>query len=42
MPVKLVSSVAFGGPKLDRLFVTTIAHGALGVESFESRAILGA
>jgi L-arabinonolactonase len=30
MPVKLVSSVAFGGPDLDRLFVTTIAHGALG------------
>lgn len=30
MPVKLVSSVAFGGPDLDRLFVTTIAHGSLG------------
>lgn len=30
MPVKLVSSVAFGGPDLDRLFVTTIAHGVLG------------
>ncbi len=30
MPVKLVSSVAFGGAGLDRLFVTTIAHGALG------------
>lgn len=30
MPVKLVSSVAFGGPNLDRLFVTTIAHGTLG------------
>lgn len=30
MPVKLVSSVAFGGPDLDRLFVTTIEHGALG------------
>lgn len=26
MPVKLVSSVAFGGPALDRLYVTTIAH----------------
>lgn len=26
MPVKLVSSVAFGGPDLDRLYVTTIAH----------------
>ncbi len=30
MPVKLVSSVMFGGPELDRLFVTTIEHGALG------------
>lgn len=30
MPVKLVSSVAFGGSDLDRLFVTTIAHGSLG------------
>jgi sugar lactone lactonase YvrE len=30
MPVKLVSSVAFGGSDLDRLFVTTIAHGAHG------------
>lgn len=30
MPVKLVSSVGFGGPDLDRLFVTTIAHGSLG------------
>ena len=30
MPVKLVSSVAFGGPDLDRLFVTTIEHGSLG------------
>lgn len=30
MPVKLVSSVAFGGADLDRLFVTTIAHGMLG------------
>lgn len=30
MPVKLVSSVAFGGPGLDRLFVTTIAHGIHG------------
>jgi sugar lactone lactonase YvrE len=26
MPVPLVSSVAFGGPDLDRLYVTTIAH----------------
>lgn len=30
MPVKLVSSLAFGGPDLDRLFVTTIAHGIHG------------
>lgn len=30
MPVKLVSSVSFGGEKLDRLFVTTIAHGVHG------------
>lgn len=30
MPVSLVSSVAFGGPNLDRLFVTSIAEGALG------------
>lgn len=30
LPVKLVSSVMFGGPKLDRLYVTTISHGALG------------
>jgi L-arabinonolactonase len=26
MPVRLPSSVAFGGPDLDRLYVTTIAH----------------
>jgi len=37
MPVKLVSSLAFGGADLDRLFVTTIAQGALG-EPFESGA----
>jgi sugar lactone lactonase YvrE len=37
MPVKLVSSVGFGGSGLDRLFVTTIAHGALG-EPFEEGA----
>jgi sugar lactone lactonase YvrE len=30
MPVKLVSSVMFGGSELDRLFVTTIERGALG------------
>ena len=27
MPVTLVSSVSFGGPELDRLYVTTIAEG---------------
>lgn len=37
MPVKLVSSVAFGGPDLDRLYVTTIEHGALG-EAVEAGA----
>ena len=30
MPVRLVSSLAFGGPDLNRLFVTTIAHGIAG------------
>ncbi len=30
LPVKLVSSVAFGGPGLDQLYVTTIQEGALG------------
>jgi L-arabinonolactonase len=30
MPVRLVSSVNFGGPNLDRLYVTTIAHGIHG------------
>ena len=30
LPVKLVSSVMFGGPQLDRLYVTTIEEGALG------------
>ncbi len=30
LPVKFVSSVAFGGPNLDRLFVTTIAHDTPG------------
>lgn len=30
MPVKLPSSVAFGGPELDRLYVTTIAHDVAG------------
>jgi len=37
MPVKLVSSVAFGGPGLDRLYVTTIAHG-IGGEAVEEGA----
>jgi L-arabinonolactonase len=40
MPVKLVSSVAFGGPDLDRLFVTTIAHGSLGEASEEGAGAL--
>jgi L-arabinonolactonase len=35
MPIKLVSSVMFGGPALDRLFVTTIEHGSLGEPSEE-------
>jgi len=30
MPVKLASSVAFGGPNLDQLYVTTIAHDVAG------------
>lgn len=30
MPVRLTSSVAFGGTRLDRLFVTTIAHDVAG------------
>lgn len=30
MPIRLVSSVMFGGPDLDRLYVTTIAHGIEG------------
>jgi len=30
LPVKLVSSVTFGGPDLDQLYVTTIMHGTLG------------
>lgn len=30
MPVKLTSSVMFGGPALDQLYVTTIEHGSLG------------
>lgn len=30
MPVRLVSSVSFGGPDLDRLYVTTIAEGIGG------------
>lgn len=34
-PVKLVSSVMFGGPQLDRLYVTTIEEGALGEPSEE-------
>jgi L-arabinonolactonase len=30
MPVRLVSSVMFGGPDLDRLYVTSLEQGALG------------
>lgn len=30
MPVKLTSSVMFGGPELNQLYVTTIAHGSMG------------
>jgi len=33
MPVKLVSSVMFGGSDLDRLFVTTIARGLDGARA---------
>lgn len=40
MPVKLVSSVAFGGPNLDRLFVTTIAHGIHGEQVEEGAGSL--
>ena len=42
MPVKLVSSVAFGGPALDQLFVTTIADDVTAqarcADAHESRA----
>jgi L-arabinonolactonase len=37
MPVRLVSSVMFGGADLDQLYVTTIEKGALG-EPFEEGA----
>jgi L-arabinonolactonase len=40
MPVKLVSSLAFGGANLDRLFVTTIAHGIHGDEIEEGAGAL--
>jgi sugar lactone lactonase YvrE len=40
MPVKLVSSVAFGGPNLDQLFVTTIAHGTQGEPTEEGAGAL--
>jgi L-arabinonolactonase len=40
MPVQLVSSVAFGGPDLDRLFVTTIAHGTQGEPAEEGAGAL--
>ena len=35
MPVKLTSSVGFGGPQLDRLYVTTIAHDVAGAAQGE-------
>ena len=37
MPVKLVSSLTFGGANLDRMYVTTIAHG-IGGEPVEEGA----
>lgn len=40
LPVKLVSSVMFGGEKLDQLFVTTISHGALGEQTEENAGSL--
>lgn len=40
MPVKLVTSVMFGGPDLDRLFVTTMAHGIAGEEVEEDAGAL--
>lgn len=40
MPVSLVSSVGFGGPDLDRLFVTTIAHGTQGEATEEGAGAL--
>jgi L-arabinonolactonase len=40
MPVKLVSSVMFGGPNFDRLFATTIAHGSLGEPEEEGAGAL--
>lgn len=38
MPVPLASSVAFGGPNLDRLFVTSIAHDVAGEAQGASQA----
>jgi sugar lactone lactonase YvrE len=35
LPVRFVSSVMFGGPDLDQLYVTTIEHGAMGEPSEE-------
>lgn len=37
MPVKLTSSVAFGGPSLDQLFVTTIAHDVVATAQTGAR-----
>lgn len=40
MPCKLVSSVCFGGPDLDRLYATTISHGIHGAEKEEAAGYL--
>lgn len=39
MPVPLISSVAFGGPDLDRLFVTSIAHDVAGEAQGSSQGL---
>lgn len=41
LPVQRVSSVTFGGPKLDTLFVTTMQDG-LGAEELEEQPQAGA
>lgn len=40
MPARLISSVAFGGPDLDRLFVTTIDPGQFGWPAEEAGGFL--